>query len=81
VPLNSLLRAVSWLVDVLGAAVAEGGQHEENSGHDRQQVADHRHPETPAEVRRTHRVAVRVESLTQILAKLGRVIDSVVWIA
>ena len=66
------------LVDVIGAAVAPGGQQEQRSAEHRQHVADDRHPEAPAEVGAVERVVGRVERLAEVVVVLGRVRDGVV---
>jgi len=66
------------LVEVLGAAVAPGGQQEQRSAQHRQHVADDGHPEAPAEVRAAEVGVVVVERLTEVLVVLARVRDGVV---
>ena len=66
------------LVDVIGAAVAPGGEQEQRSAEHRQHVADDRHPEAPAEVGAVERVVGRVERLAEVVVVLGRVRDGVV---
>jgi len=70
-----------WQLVVLVTAVAPGGQQEQHAADDRQQVADDRHPEAPAEVGVVRVGGAPVERLTEIVVVLGRVRDGVVRVA
>jgi len=65
-------------VVILRAASAAGRQQEQHARDDWEHVADHSHPEAPAEVRRADGVFWRMERLTEVLAVLRRVSDNLV---